>query len=133
MLYTRAKSITSQTYTPLSQTRPPYSTQHSLPKKVYHPNSHPLTRSVHRTQPTTHMNKETQPSQTTSIAFSRLRSQSYQRVFCQTDGEYNKFFKVNRMSTLVCSVRWPIYAARVDQMYLRYVKSLLSLRHAHLF
>ena len=72
MLYTRAKSITSQTYTHLSQTGPPYSTQYSLPKKVYHPNSHPLTRSVHRTQPITHTNKETQPSQTTSIAFSRF-------------------------------------------------------------
>ena len=73
MLYTRAKPITSETYTPLSQTRPPHSTQHSLPKKVYHPNSHPLTRSVHRTQPTTHTNKETLPSQTTSIAFSRFK------------------------------------------------------------
>ena len=73
MLYTRTKPITSQTYIPLSQTRPPYPTQYSLPKKVYHPNSHPLTGSVHRTQPTTHTNKETQPSQKTSIAFSRFK------------------------------------------------------------
>ena len=102
MLYTRAKSITSQTYTPLSQTRPPYSTQHSLPKKVYHPNSHPLTRSVHRTQPTTHMNKETQPSQTTctSIAFSRLRSQSYQKVFCSF--RPNETLKFQTLLSQIC-------------------------------
>ena len=95
-----------------------------------------LTHSVLRTQPTTHTNKESQPSQTTSIAFSRLRSQSYPSVFCSfRPNEYNKsilpVFKVNRMSTLVSD--GPFYAARVDQMYLRYVKSLLSLRHARLF